>query len=57
MIYHILLAFVVTFIITLVLGKIGIPMLKSLHAQQSIREEGPEAIKLRLVPQLWVVHL
>ena len=43
MIYHILLAFVVTFIITLVLGKIGIPMLKSLHAQQSIREEGPES--------------
>ena len=41
MIYHILLAFVVTFIITLVLGKI--PMLKSLHAQQSIREEGPES--------------
>ena len=38
MIYHILLAFVVTFIITLVLGKIGIPMLKSLHAQQSIPE-------------------
>ena len=26
MIYHILLAFVVTFIITVVLGKIGIPM-------------------------------
>jgi len=25
------------------LGKIGIPMLKSLHAQQSIREEGPES--------------
>lgn len=43
MIYHILLAFIVTFIITLVLGKIGIPMLKSLHAQQSIREEGPES--------------
>ena len=43
MIYHILLAFVVTFIITLVLGKVGIPMLKSLHAQQSIREEGPES--------------
>ena len=43
MIYHILLAFVVTFLITLVLGKIGIPMLKSLHAQQSIREEGPES--------------
>ena len=43
MIYHILLAFVVTFIITVVLGKIGIPMLRSLHAQQSIREEGPES--------------
>ena len=25
------------------LGKVGIPMLKSLHAQQSIREEGPES--------------
>lgn len=43
MIYHILLAFVVTFIITVVLGKISIPMLRSLHAQQSIREEGPES--------------
>ena len=43
MIYHILLAFVVTFIITVVLGKIAIPMLRSLHAQQSIREEGPES--------------
>ncbi len=43
MIYHILLAFVATFIITVVLGKIGIPMLRSLHAQQSIREEGPES--------------
>ena len=43
MIYHILLAFVLTFIITVVLGKIGIPMLRSLHAQQSIREEGPES--------------
>ena len=29
MIYHILLAFVVTFIITVVLGKIAIPMLRS----------------------------
>ena len=38
MIYHILLAFVVTFIITVVLGKIAIPMLRSLHAQQSIRD-------------------
>ena len=43
MIYHILLAFVVTFIITVVLGKFAIPMLRSLHAQQSIREEGPES--------------
>ncbi len=43
MIYHILLAFVVTFIITIVLGKFAIPMLRSLHAQQSIREEGPES--------------
>ena len=41
MINHILLAFVATFIITVVLGKIAIPMLRSLHAQQSIREEGP----------------
>lgn len=32
-----------TFIITVVLGKIAIPMLRSLHAQQSIREEGPES--------------
>ena len=38
MINHILLAFVATFIITVVLGKIAIPMLRSLHAQQSIRE-------------------
>ena len=43
MINHILLAFVATFIITVILGKIGIPMLRSLHAQQSIREEGPES--------------
>ena len=43
MINHILLAFVATFIITVVLGKIAIPMLRSLHAQQSIREEGPES--------------
>ena len=49
MIYHILLAFVVTFIITVVLGKIAIPMLRSLHAQQSIREEG------KRVRQQWVV--
>ena len=34
MINHILLAFVATFIITVVLGKIAIPMLRSLHAQQ-----------------------
>lgn len=43
MIYHILVAFVITFIITFILGTIGIPVLKSLHAQQSIREEGPES--------------
>ena len=43
MINHILLAFVATFIITVVLGKIAISMLRSLHAQQSIREEGPES--------------
>lgn len=43
MINNILLAFVATFIITVVLGKIAIPMLRSLHAQQSIREEGPES--------------
>lgn len=43
MINHILLAFVATFIITVVLGKIAIPMLRSLHVQQSIREEGPES--------------
>ena len=44
MIHHIPLAFfVVTFIITVVLGKIAIPMWCSLHAQQSIREEGPES--------------
>ena len=43
MIYHILLAFVATFILTCILGKLGIPVLKSLHAQQSIREEGPES--------------
>ncbi|WP_251424996.1 phospho-N-acetylmuramoyl-pentapeptide-transferase [Veillonella agrestimuris] len=43
MIYHILVAFIATFVITFILGKIGIPVLKSLHAQQSIREEGPES--------------
>ena len=49
MIYHILLAFVVTFIITVVLGKFAIPMLRSLHAQQSIREEGPESHQAKAV--------
>lgn len=43
MIYDILLAFIITFVITVILGKIAIPMLRSLHAQQSIREEGPES--------------
>jgi len=43
MIYPVLIAFAVSLLITLVLGKIGIPLLKSLHAQQSIREEGPES--------------
>ena len=43
MIYQIVLAFAATLIITLILGKLGIPVLRSLHAQQSIREEGPES--------------
>lgn len=58
MIYHILLAFVVTFIITVVLGKIAIPMLRSLHAQQSIREEGPESHQAKAgTPTMgWCLH-
>ena len=58
MIYHILLAFVVTFIITVVLGKIAIPMLRSLHAQQSIREEGPErsSSESRYANNGWCFH-
>ena len=58
MIYHILLAFVVTFIITVVLGKIAIPMLRSLHAQQSIREEGPESHQgeSRYANNGWCLH-
>lgn len=43
MIYPVLIAFIVTLVITLILGKIGIPMLRRLHAQQSIREEGPQS--------------
>lgn len=33
----------VSFAMTVALGYIGIPMLKRLHAKQSIREEGPES--------------
>lgn len=36
-------AFITSLVITLVLGKIGIPLLRRLHAQQSIREDGPQA--------------
>lgn len=36
-------AFVVTLIITIGIGKVSIPLLKKLHAQQSIREEGPKS--------------
>ena len=36
-------AFALALISTLVLGKIGIPLLQRLKAQQSIREEGPQA--------------
>ncbi len=40
---QLLYTFITSLVITLLLGKIGIPMLRSLHAQQSIREEGPKA--------------
>lgn len=43
MINQIVIAFVVTLIITLILGKSGISILRRLHAQQSIREEGPQS--------------
>ncbi|MBS4913749.1 MAG: phospho-N-acetylmuramoyl-pentapeptide-transferase [Veillonella sp.] len=40
---QLLYTFITALVISLILGKIGIPMLRSLHAQQSIREEGPKA--------------
>ncbi|MDY3974072.1 MAG: phospho-N-acetylmuramoyl-pentapeptide-transferase [Veillonella caviae] len=40
---QLLYTFITALVLTLLLGKIGIPMLRSLHAQQSIREEGPKA--------------
>lgn len=39
---HLVIPFVMTLIITLVFGKFGIRGLASLHAQQAIREEGPQ---------------
>lgn len=43
MISQLFYTFVVAIVLMLILGKIGIPMLRSLHAQQSIRDEGPKA--------------
>ena len=40
---HVLYAFITALVLALFLGKIGIPMLKQLHARQSIREDGPKA--------------
>lgn len=40
---QLLFAFITSLVITLILGKIGIPLLRQLHAQQSIREDGPQA--------------
>ena len=44
---QLLVPFIVTVIITLVLGKFGIGWLRSLHAQQSIREEGPKGHQVK----------
>ncbi len=38
-------AFITSLVLTVIFGKLAIPMLKRLHAQQSIREEGPESHK------------
>ena len=54
MIYHILLAFVVTFIITVVLGKIAIPMLRSLHNKVFVKKV-QKVIKRKRVRQQWGV--
>ena len=43
MVSTILIPFVGTIVLTLILGHFGIKWLKRLHAQQSIREEGPES--------------
>lgn len=40
---HVFYAFITALVLALFLGKIGIPMLKQLHARQSIREDGPKA--------------
>ena len=39
----VLYAFITALVLALIFGKIGIPMLKQLHARQSIREDGPKA--------------
>lgn len=44
---NLIIAFVVTVVITLVLGKFGINWLRRLHAQQSIREEGPQGHQVK----------
>ena len=55
MIYHILLAFVVTFIITVVLGKIAIPMLRSLPHNKVFVKKVQKVIRRKRVRQQWVV--
>ena len=42
MILQLIYTFIFTLVVTVVLGYFGIPMLRRLHAQQSIREEGPK---------------
>lgn len=42
MILQLIYTFIFTLVVTVVLGHFGIPMLRRLHAQQSIREEGPK---------------
>lgn len=39
--YMLFMPFFVSFIVAVVMGYVGIPMLKRMHAKQSIREEGP----------------
>lgn len=44
---QLLYTFVMAGLMMLAIGKVGIPWLKTLHAQQSIREEGPQSHKAK----------